>query len=496
MSGRPNDPTYDAVVVGTGSGGKLAAIELSRQGRQVLAVEAGRFGGECPYVACVPAKSLLLSARSGLTWAEAVLRREEATDGRDDEGSRRSLTDEGVQVLRGRARLSTRPHHLDRPLDGHLDGHLDGQPGGHRLVIEPNEGPDLVVSASVVVLAPGSAPVRPDLPGLDDVPTWTSDQALSTSDQPGRLAILGGGAVGCELAQAFAGLGTQVTIVEVADRLLPGETPWVGELVAAVLAAEGIKVHTGRSAVRVGPEAGGAGGSGGSGASRVELVLDDGRSVGADRLLLAGGRAPRTDDLGLAAVGAARESSGAIPVDRRCRVLDEGGRPIDGLFAVGDATAASSFTHSANYQARVVAAQVDGRGYDADYVAVPRAVYLDPRRLLRRSDAGAGARARHRRARRRPSMSARSSGPPCWPARSGRPAAALSGVGSSWSPTLAPAYSSVRPASAPRPTRGEPSSRSPSARVSTCTCSATTSGPSPRGPRRSTPPPAPWTARC
>ena len=245
-------------------------------------------------------------------------------------------------------------------------------------MIEPNEGPDLVVSASVVVLAPGSAPVRPDLPGLDDVPTWTSDQALSTSDQPGRLAILGGGAVGCELAQAFAGLGTQVTIVEVADRLLPGETPWVGELVAAVLAAEGIKVHTGRSAVRVGPEAGGAGGSGGSGASRVELVLDDGRSVGADRLLLAGGRAPRTDDLGLAAVGAARESSGAIPVDRRCRVLDEGGRPIDGLFAVGDATAASSFTHSANYQARVVAAQVDGRGYDADYVAVPRAVYLTP----------------------------------------------------------------------------------------------------------------------
>ena len=105
MSGRPSEPTYDAVVVGTGSGGKLAAIELARQGRRVLAVEAGRFGGECPYVACVPAKSLLLSARSGLTWAEAVLRRDEATDGRDDEGSRRSLTDEGVQVLRGRARL-------------------------------------------------------------------------------------------------------------------------------------------------------------------------------------------------------------------------------------------------------------------------------------------------------------------------------------------------------------------------------------------------------
>ena len=362
MSGRPSEPTYDAVVVGTGSGGKLAAIELARQGRRVLAVEAGRFGGECPYVACVPAKSLLLSARSGLTWADAVLRRDEATDGRDDDGSRRTLTDEGVQVLRGRARLRARPR-------SGRDQQRDGQPDGHRLVIERPDGSELVASAPVVVLAPGSSPVRPDLPGLDDVPTWTSDQALSTSDQPGRLAILGGGAVGCELAQAFAGLGTRVTLVEVADRLLPGETAWVGELVATVLAADGIQVHAGRSAVRVGPQAGGPG---------VEVLLDDGQSVRADRLLLAGGRRPCTDGLGLVALGAARESSGAIAIDARCRVLDEAEVPIEGLFAVGDATAASSFTHTANYQARVVAAQVAGQGYDADYVAVPRAVYLTP----------------------------------------------------------------------------------------------------------------------
>ena len=242
-------------------------------------------------------------------------------------------------------------------------------------MIERPDGSEVVASAPVVVLAPGSAPVRPDLPGLDDVPTWTSDQALSTSDQPGRLAILGGGAVGCELAQAFAGLGTRVAIVEVADRLLPGETAWVGELVATVLAADG---HPGAHR-----PLGRAGRAGGRSVRRlrrsgVEVVLDDGQSIPANRLLLAGGRAPRTDDLGLAAVGGARESSGAIAIDARCRVLDEAEMPIEGLFAVGDATAASSFTHSANYQARVVAAQVAGRGYDADYVAVPRAVYLTP----------------------------------------------------------------------------------------------------------------------
>ena len=185
MSGPPDQPTYDVVVVGTGSGGKLAAIELARQGRRVLAVEAGRFGGECPYVACVPAKSLLLSARSGLTWAQAVVRRDEVTDGRDDEASRRSLTDEGVQVLRGRARL------------------VPGPAGRHRLSVERPDGGEMVVAAPLVVLAPGSRPVRPDLPGLDGVPTWTSDEALSATDQPSRLAVLGWG---CGRLRAGPGL--------------------------------------------------------------------------------------------------------------------------------------------------------------------------------------------------------------------------------------------------------------------------------------------------
>jgi pyruvate/2-oxoglutarate dehydrogenase complex dihydrolipoamide dehydrogenase (E3) component len=347
--------TYDAVVLGTGSGGKLAAIELARQGRSVLAVEAGRFGGECPYVACVPAKSLLLSARAGLTWDQAVARRDEATAGRDDSGSVRSLTDEGVAVIRGRGRLAGRHN------------------GGHRVVVDLRDegGPgEQVVSAPVVVLGSGSTPVRPPIEGLDSVPTWTSDQALSAGDQPARLLILGGGAVGCELAQAFALLGSDVTVVEVADRLLPGETPWVGEMVADVLRDNGVRLRLSAKAVRAeSVQAGRA----------LRLHLDGGPALKADRLLVAGGRAPNSSGLGLSALDAAPADTGAVPVDARCRVVDRNGAPIQGLYAVGDVTADSSFTHSANYQARIVAAEVAGRrAHDADYSAIPRAVYLDP----------------------------------------------------------------------------------------------------------------------
>jgi pyruvate/2-oxoglutarate dehydrogenase complex dihydrolipoamide dehydrogenase (E3) component len=351
MPADASERAYDVVVVGTGSGGKLAAIELARTGRSVLAVEAGRFGGYCPYVACVPAKSMMYSARAGLSWADAVIRRDEATDGGSDAGSATSLTDEGVSVLRGRALLG-------RPVDG-----------AHQLTARDADGTETHLVAPLVVLATGSSALRPDLPGLDDVPTWTSEQALSAREQPRRLVVLGGGAVGCELAQAFAGLGTEVTVVEVADRLLPGETSWVGELMASVLRDDGVQVLVGASATEARAVDRGA---------ALELMLDDGRSLAADRLLIAGGRAADTEGLGLDAVGVVPTDSGSLAVDARCRVLDESGSPVPGLFAVGDLTEPSSFTHSANYQARIVAAEVDGHGHDADYIAVPRAVYTDP----------------------------------------------------------------------------------------------------------------------
>lgn len=345
---------YDVVVVGTGSGGKLAAIELARLGRSVLAVEDGRFGGECPYVACVPSKSLLISARHGLTWAEAVACRDEATAGRDDSGSLRSLTDEGVSVLRGHGRLTAACERR------------------HRVVVS-RAGAQESVDAPVVVLGTGGSPVRPPIAGLDGVPTWTSDEALSAMDRPDRLAILGGGAIGCELAQAFSLLGAAVTVIEEADRLLPGETDWVGAVVADALRAIGVTVRTGTTVRHA--EALDAG-------RALRLALDGAGQnpveIEADRLLLAGGRSPNTSGIGLEQVGAGLEESGAIAVDARCHVLDGAGEPIPGLYAVGDVTDESSFTHSANYQARVVAADIAGRGYDADLSAVPRAVYVDP----------------------------------------------------------------------------------------------------------------------
>ncbi len=342
---------YDVVVLGTGSGGKLAAIELAKQGRRVLAVEATRFGGACPYVACVPAKSLLLSGRSGLSWADAVARRDEASDGRDDGASLRSLTDEGVDVLRGRGQLQPR---------------VDGK---HRVVVEGADGGRRGVAADVVVLATGSVAETPPVEGIGAVPTWTSEEALSSDERPDRLLVLGGGAVGCELAQAYAQLGAQVTLVEVAGGLLPGEAPWVGDLVADVLRDSGVEVLVATSAERVEPLDGGRG---------LRLHLASGAPLTADRLLVAGGRAPRSGDLGLEHLDVRVEESGAVAVDARCQALGRDGEPIPGLYAVGDLTEPSSYTHSANYQARIVAAQVDGHGHDADYVAVPRAVYLDP----------------------------------------------------------------------------------------------------------------------
>ncbi len=351
MASDESSRTYDVVVLGTGSGGKLAAIELARRGRSVLAVEAGRFGGECPYVACVPAKSMLYSARHHLSWREAVSRRDEITDRRDDEGSRRSLTDEGVALRRGHGRLGP-------PAEG-----------AHTVIVDGDHGEQLQVLARTVVLATGSSPRLPDLPGLDAVPTWTSADALSADEQPARLLVLGGGPVGCELAQAYAGLGSQVTLVEMADRLLPNETAWVGHLLAEVLGDDGVEVVTGAAPTLARPGPDGRG---------VVLELEDGRTFAGDRLVAAGGRSPNTEDLGLIPLGVRVGSSGALAVDGRCRVLGQEGTAVAGLFAVGDVTAESHFTHSANYQARVVAAEITGAGRDADYSAVPRAVYTDP----------------------------------------------------------------------------------------------------------------------
>ncbi len=335
----------EVVVLGIGSGGQPIAEALAAEGVDVVAVEAFRVGGECPYVACIPSKALLIAAAAGVDWDEAVRRRDEAAEHRDDSEAAKSLVEGGVRLLRGTGTV-TAPGTLDV-----------GQPDGEHLTLRWTRA---------LVVGTGSEPAMPPVPGIDEVESWGSADALSAAERPDRLLVLGGGAVGCELGQAFARLGSRVTLVEVAPRLLAGEQPWVGEVVADALRKDGVEVHLGVEATKV--EQADTGG--------VRLQLPGGDVLEADRLLVAGGRKPRGGGIGLDVLGVAPDE-GALRVDPRCRVLGAEG-PLTDVFAVGDVTGVAPYTHTANYQAEIISDELLGRGHDADYRAIPRVVYTDP----------------------------------------------------------------------------------------------------------------------
>jgi pyruvate/2-oxoglutarate dehydrogenase complex dihydrolipoamide dehydrogenase (E3) component len=335
----------DVIVIGSGSGGGVAAQEIATGGRTVILIEAGRVGGECHYVACVPSKALLIAAREGVSWANAVLRRDEAADGRSDVAQTRDYEKAGIRIVRGSARLL-----------GERDVSVD---------LASGEREDLRWGEALV-LAPGSEPVIPSLPGLRPEAVWTSDQALSSNVLPTKLLVLGGGAVGCELAQVYASFGTVVTLIENSDRLLVAEQPWVGQMIGDALVALGVDLRTCVEAVRMEPHGGGS-----------VVDLSDGSQWSGDRVLLATGRRPRTDSLGLEALGVSPGEKGELRVDARCHVLTETGR-LANVYAVGDVTATAPFTHTANAQARTVAAELDGLGRDVQVHASPRAVYTEP----------------------------------------------------------------------------------------------------------------------
>jgi pyruvate/2-oxoglutarate dehydrogenase complex dihydrolipoamide dehydrogenase (E3) component len=248
------DKRYDVLVLGGGAGKNIAA-DLARAGRSVALVESRLVGGECPYFACMPSKSLLHSARRGETWEHAVARRDEVTRHLDDAPTAAEMAEAGVTVIRGRGRVA-RPGVVE--VDGAEYGYTD------------------------LVVATGSEPITPDVEGIGDVPTWTSDEALTRPDLPRRLIVLGGGPVGCELSQIYAAFGSQVTLVEAADRLLAAEAPFIGDLLADVLRRMGADLRLGVGATR---------------AERTEsglrLHLSDGGHIDADRILIAAGRRPR-----------------------------------------------------------------------------------------------------------------------------------------------------------------------------------------------------------
>lgn len=369
---------FDVVVLGGGTAGEHVAAGLAAAGRVVALVENRLVGGESPYFACVPSKSLLLSARRGETWELALARRDEVTGHLDDDRAVTRMAAAGVTVLRGWGRV-TGPGALD------VDGTC------FRFT-------DLVVST-------GSEPAVPDVEGLADVPAWTSDEALTVPDLPRRLIILGGGPVGCEMAQVYSAFGSAVTVVEASGRLLAAEAPFAGEILAGVLRRAGVDLRLGARPARI--ERGPVG---------LRLWLSDGGVVEADRVLVAAGRRPRVEGLGLENLGVAVQAGRPLPVDETCHVVRTGGAgasgasgapepgaedaaegpesdedgPADaaaaetdlefggGVWAAGDVTGVARTTHAARYQARVVVANVLGKHRAADYRAIPRVVYTAP----------------------------------------------------------------------------------------------------------------------
>lgn len=359
-SGDPADPgEFDAVVIGTGSAGQPLAGELARAGWSVLAVEAAHVGGECAYLACIPSKAMLLAARRhrdrtgprGSTepdraaYAGAIAIRDRATRNRDDSADATDLEKDGVVLLRGQATVD-----------------------GRSVNVRSAAGDRTVRWRQALILATGAEAMVPPIEGLTAAISWTSSDALAEDELPNRLTILGGGAVGCELAQVYASFGSAVTLIEAAGTLLPSEPAWIGYAMADGLRQVGVDVRTDTEVTALvtaetGPTA---------------LVRTaDGGSVVTDRILLAVGKKPRTTGFGLESLGIRGSESGALEVDARCRVVTENG-PLDDVFAIGDVTALAPYTHTANYHARLVVAHLLGRGQDADHVGIPRVVYTDP----------------------------------------------------------------------------------------------------------------------
>ncbi|MFG3409986.1 dihydrolipoyl dehydrogenase family protein [Streptomyces sp. NPDC048142] len=363
---------YDVVVIGAGPVGENVADRARAAGLSAAVVESELVGGECSYWACMPSKALLrpVVARAdarrvpGLSAAvqgpldvQAVLahRDEEASHWKDD-GQVAWLEGVGADVYRGTGRLA----------------------GPRAVTVTAPDGTEHRLTARhAVAVCTGSRAVVPALPGVAEARPWTSREATSAKEAPGRLVIVGGGVVGVEMATVWQALGSEVTLLVRGSGLLPKMEPFAGELVADALTEAGARIRTGVSVTAVhrpapdGP---------------VTVDLDDGDRVEADEILFATGRAPRTDDLGLETIG--REPGSWLTVDDSCRV--EG---TDWLYAVGDVNHRALLTHQGKYQARIAGAAIAARARKvplletdpwgahaatADHAAVPQVVFTDP----------------------------------------------------------------------------------------------------------------------
>jgi pyruvate/2-oxoglutarate dehydrogenase complex dihydrolipoamide dehydrogenase (E3) component len=344
--------THDFVIIGAGPAGEAAAYKARELGATVAVVDREWFGGSCPYIGCLPSKSLLADAArhhanaADRDWPAAsahrdyMINRPAGAAEPDDSSHVKALTGAGAVVYRGVGSIARRG-----------------------VVAVRHDGVKHELDATNIVVAVGSVSKRPPIEGLDEIPTWTNREATLTRELPRSLVVLGGGPTGCELAQVYVRYGVPTTIVQSGPRLAPTDHPRNSDVLRATLEADGVTVRTGVRAVRARARAG-------AGGAHV-IELDDGSTVEGHAILLAAGRSFPLEDLGLEHYGVDTTGRTPLPRDGRLRVAE-------GLWVVGDPAGPELHTHQAHYQGEIAVRMALGEAITPDYRALPRATYTDP----------------------------------------------------------------------------------------------------------------------